>query len=198
MKEHRAIVAALLLALGLSACIHTASIRPGRSYTVAVMPDGEVGANYIFTPDNHLVLQAPVDWGDLASEASYRILKQASQSKALGSKSIYVNPPQRQTPFEQALHQMLQSGLVEMGLVVAQKPEDTVKLDCRVQPVYSVEGMDVIVTTTIGNSFRYLFRSTDVYRVNPLDAKLYDAALLVTLPPPITPTKTIPLAGERK
>jgi hypothetical protein len=58
--------------------------------------------------------------------------------------------------------------------------------------------MQVVVTTSIGNGTRYLFRNTDVFVVNPSDVKLYDESLLpvAAKPVPPTPTKNVGVTGR--
>jgi len=176
-----------MLLASMSACTSFERMRLANSRivptTVALAPDGRV-------------LLAPSDWGELAHAVSYQMLQRATQSKELAAKPIFVAAPAHQTAFEIALHQFLQSELAELGLTVAQKTDNTVRLEYDVQAVHSATGMDVVVTTAIGNGYRYLFRHSEVYRVNPADAKLYDAALLLPVPP-VTPVKKITVTGER-
>lgn len=177
-----------MLLTGVAGCTSFERMRLANSRivptTVALAPDGRV-------------LLAPSDWGELAHAVSYQMLQRATQSKELAAKPIFVAAPLHKTAFEIALYQFLQSELAELGLIVAQKPDNTVRLEYDVQAVQSATGMDVVVTTAIGNGYRYLFRHSEVYRVNPADARLYDAALLVTVPPPVTPVKKIIVTGDK-
>ncbi|WP_374536027.1 hypothetical protein [Chitinimonas taiwanensis] len=138
------------------------------------------------------LLRAPVDWGQLAKEAAARIVTRAAQVKDLTSRPIYVSEPSLPTPFARALRQYLQSRLTEQGLTVAQKRADgTLILDAEVQSIKMDSGLQVVVTTAIGNGSRFLFRSTDAYLVNQADVRLYDESLLPPPPaPPAPPTQT--------
>lgn len=188
MRSICLLMATAFLLSGITACTSFERMRLANSRmvptTVSLAPDGRV-------------LLAPSDWGDLAHAVSYQMLQRATQSKDLAAKSIFVAPPAHQTPFEIALYQFLQSELTELGLTVAQRADNTVRLEYDVQAVHSATGMDVVVTTAIGNGYRYLFRHSEVYRVNPADAKLYDAALLIPVPPAVTPAKKITVTGDR-
>jgi hypothetical protein len=145
-------------------------------------------------------LRAPADWGELARDAAHLVSQRASQVPEIANRLIYVPEPKAATQFALALRQFLQSDLTQMGLIVAQKREDGMLVfDYDVQAVTPVSGMQVVVTTALGNGSRYLFRNTDVYLVNQSDVKLYDASMLPPPPaPPMppTPTKTLGITGK--
>lgn len=138
------------------------------------------------------LLRAPADWGDLAKLAATRIVERAAQSKELAGRAVFVADPALPTPFARALHEFLQSRLTEQGVPVAQKRGDgTLLLEAEVQSVKLDSGLQVVVTTSIGNGNRYLFRSTDAYRVKQADVRLYDESFLPPPPaPPAPPTQT--------
>lgn len=144
-------------------------------------------------------LRAPADWGELARDAAHLLSQRASQVPEIGNRLIFVPEPKAPTQFALALRQFLQSDLTQMGLTVAQRREDaTLVFDYDVQAVTPVAGMQVIVTTALGNGNRFLFRNTDVYLVNQSDVKLYDASMLPQPPvlTPPTPTKTLTVTGK--
>lgn len=145
-------------------------------------------------------LRAPADWGELARDAAHLVAQRASQVTEINNRAIYVAEPKAATPFALALRQWLQSDLLQMGLSVAQKYEaGMLTFDYDVQSVNPASGFQVVVTTSLGSSNRYLFRNTNVYLVNQADVKLYDASMLPPPPPPPatpTPTKTIGVTGK--
>ena len=147
------------------------------------------------------LLRAPADWGELTRDAAFRMSQRASQVKELAQRPVFVSEPTQATPFALALRQFLQSNLTEMGLTVAQKKSDgALILDTDVQSVRMDSGMQIVVTTGIGNGSRYLFRATEVYAVNQADVKLYDASFLPAPPPPPappTPVKRINVTGDK-
>jgi len=142
------------------------------------------------------VLRAPADWGELTHDAAYRLLQRASQVEALRTHPIFVTEPKQATPFALALHTFVLSNLTEMGLTVAEKQTSaSYLLEVDVQSVKLSAGMQVVVTTAIGNGDHYLFRSSDVYAVNQSDVNLYDASMLPQVLPP-TQTKTMTVTGK--
>lgn len=184
---------ALTLLSFLSACSDFSRLRVHRAVALAPYPESESKDYW-----DERALRAPKDWTQLAHDAAFRVLQRASQAKELTNKPIFVAPPTKQTPFELAMYQFLQSGLTEMGITVSQRAEDAIRLDYIVQPVRSDWGMDVMITTAISNGFRYLFRHSDVYQVNAVDAALYDASFLQVIPPTPIPSKKITVTGDSK
>ncbi|WP_374354886.1 hypothetical protein [Chitinimonas sp.] len=163
----------------------------------AIRRGGVANQTYAGTMD----LRAPSDWGELARDAAHRVSQRASQVSELASKSIYVTEAKAPTPFALALRQFLVSDLTRMGLTVAQRREGAgLMFDFEVQSVRPASGMQVVVTTSIGNGSRYLYRNTDAYWVTQSDTALYDEALLVPPPPPKpvppTPTKAMGVTGR--
>ncbi|QDQ28610.1 hypothetical protein FNU76_20890 [Chitinimonas arctica] len=163
----------------------------------AGFPRGKLAA--VAVPPGTKVLRAPADWGELARDAAFRMSQRASQLKDMGQKPIFVSEPAKPTPFALALRQYLQSNLTELGLTVAQrKGEGMLMLDADVQSVRLASGLQVVVTTAIGNGSRYLFRGTEAYAVDQADVKLYDESLLPpppAPPDPPTPVKRINVTG---
>lgn len=142
------------------------------------------------------LLRAPADWGELAHQVALRASQRASQVSELGRKPIFVAEPGRPTPFARALNQYLRTSLAELGLAVAQKRDDgVVVLEADVQSVRMAEGLQVVVTTSIGNGSRYLFRDTEAYAVNQADVPLYDESLLPAPPAPPVPVKRMNVTG---
>ncbi|HEY9103384.1 hypothetical protein [Chitinimonas sp.] len=145
------------------------------------------------------LLRAPADWGDLARDVAYRLSQRASQL-SLGDRLVYVAEPAQPTPFALALRQYLQSNLSEQGVAVAQRRSETsLVLEADVQSVKLASGLQIVVTTALGNGARYLFRGTEAYAVNQADVKLYDASLLPPPPPPPAPpsvTKQMTVTGS--
>ncbi|MFC4158607.1 hypothetical protein [Chitinimonas lacunae] len=144
------------------------------------------------------LLRAPADWGALAHDAAYRVMQRASQQKALTARPLVVVAPVVPTHFSRALHQYLLSSLVELGLTVSQRDDTPLKVTVDVHPVRLAVGMQLVVTASIGDGQRYLFRMTDAYVVDPRDAAAYEASLLPAPPappPPPTPTRQFNLTA---
>ncbi|MGQ5523635.1 hypothetical protein ACUHMQ_10265 [Chitinimonas sp. PSY-7] len=150
------------------------------------------------------MLRAPADWGDLANMAATRIGERAAKTKELNNRAIFVTDPALPTPFARSLKQFLLSRLNEQGMIVSQKRGDGVLImDAEVQSIHMASGLQIVVTTSIGNGNRFVFRSTDAYKVNQADVKLYDESLLPppppppAQPPPPTPVKRMTLTGAQ-
>ncbi|PHV13285.1 hypothetical protein [Chitinimonas sp. BJB300] len=140
------------------------------------------------------LLRAPADWGDLANMAATRIGERTAKVKDLSTRAIFVTDPVLPTPFARSLKQFLQSRLNEQGLIVSQKRGDGVlTLDAEVQSIRMASGLQIVVTTSLGNGNRFVFRSTDAYKVNQADLRLYDESLLPPPPPPPPPPVQPPL-----
>jgi len=143
------------------------------------------------------LLKAPSDWGELAHDAAYRISQRATQVPEISSHLVYVSEPTLATPFAVALRKYVQSNLAEMGITVAQHSETSaLVLDIDVQSLKLASGMQVVVSTSIGNGRIYLFRNTEAYAVNQADTGLYDASLLPPPPLPPSPVKTMTVTGQ--
>ncbi|GAB3249591.1 hypothetical protein [Chitinimonas naiadis] len=181
----------LTLLLSLAGCAYLQRMRESASLTSTAQGTTQVAGAKL--------LRAPADWGELARDVAHRMSQRASQNKDINDRPLYVAEPAQPTPFALALRQFLQSSLTEMGMTVAQKRSETsLVLEADVQSVRMSSGMQIVVTTALGNGSRYLFRGTEVYAVNQADVKLYDASMLPPPPPPPAPpsaTKQMTVTG---
>lgn len=141
-------------------------------------------------------MQAVAHWHAQAEALSRDIVAAMSKDPVLWPAPLHVEMPQKASEFERSLARMLASDLVSAGMTLAVEPNGgyPVTVEARLiefggarranPPVSSgehraelaaggVPRSEVLVTVTVANENRYLFRATQVLYARDQDRRLY-------------------------
>lgn len=141
-------------------------------------------------------LVAPADWKALAQKISDNASEVAEHSEWIEQRSLYLSTPQKPTLFSHALQNFLLTALQQKGLPVSQLRDKSAVVDFDIQTLPVNGKLEMIVTTTITDAGKYLFRKSDIFLIQEADVRLYEESLVPPPPPEIYPMKVLKVQGN--
>lgn len=155
-------------------------------------------------------LQASEHWHSVAADLS-REVGQSLAKVRQEQRRIYVQPPAGQSEFSRAFHEFLIDNLLKEGIKVGVDAKSGLALAYDLQMIKYAPGrkatqakaetegryltevpnVEIILSSHIVEHGLYLMQETDIYYINELDSKLYEA-LLLTEP---LPTRNVAVKG---
>ncbi len=125
-------------------------------------------------------MMAAYHWEQLAKEVTGQFAAQIGQT----DRRVYVAPSEPATPFSEAFHDFLTEALHEQGIVASQPEDGVMVMSYDVRAAIGHRGdrrhTDLIVSTQIIDAGDIVFKSSDIFYVNPTDIANY-------MPPPPQP-----------
>lgn len=141
-------------------------------------------------------LVAPADWKALAQKIADTASEVAEHSEWIENRSLYLVSPGKPTLFSHALQNFLLTALQQKGLPISQIKDKSALVDFDIQTLPVNGKLELIVTTTIADGGKYLFRKSDIFLIQDSDVRLYEESLIPPPPPEVYPMKVLKVQGN--